>query len=114
VSSWEVNCAANNETNGVDLRTQGSALRKRDVVIGPTGRRLAKANIIDLSHNNAVGLPDPFLPKLPSVNGSTGVIKSFILPSNKTGVVCSRSTSHIYCPFAHSAKLEDVRGLIRG
>ncbi|KAI9438203.1 hypothetical protein H4582DRAFT_2076810 [Lactarius indigo] len=35
----------------------------------------------------AVGLPDRFLPTLPPTNGSTGVIKSFILPENKTGVM---------------------------
>ncbi|EKM57181.1 uncharacterized protein PHACADRAFT_160711 [Phanerochaete carnosa HHB-10118-sp] len=88
-SFWEVNCAANNETNGVDLKTQlpgsGSALRKRD--IGRTGRKLARAAIVDKSNSNAVGLPQQFIPTLSPVNGSTGVIKSFILPSNKTGVM---------------------------
>ena len=51
------------------------------------GRKLARAAIVDKSNNNAVGLPPQFIPSLPPANGSTGVIKSFILPGNKTGVV---------------------------
>ncbi len=41
----------------------------------------------------AVGLPGPFLPTLSPTDGSTGVIKSFILPGNKTGVVRVPATS---------------------
>ncbi|KAF8270058.1 hypothetical protein EI94DRAFT_1771038 [Lactarius quietus] len=37
--------------------------------------------------NTAVGLPGPSFPTLIPTNGSTGVIKSFILPGNKTGVM---------------------------
>jgi hypothetical protein len=80
VFSWEANCAAVPGTNGVDLKSD--ALNRRD-----SKQRLAKANIIDIAPKNAVGLPDPFLPTLPPTAGSTGVIKSFILPGNKTGVV---------------------------
>lgn len=51
------------------------------------GRPLARAAIIDTAPSNAVGLPQQFQPTLPQVNGSTGVIKSYILSDNKTGVV---------------------------
>ena len=37
--------------------------------------------------HTAVGIPGPFLPTLRPTDGSTGVIKSFVLPGNKTGVV---------------------------
>ncbi|KAG5351078.1 hypothetical protein C0989_008086 [Termitomyces sp. Mn162] len=50
-------------------------------------RRHAKGNIIDQSNSNAIGLPPQFIPSLPSVAGSEGVIKSYILPDNQTGVV---------------------------
>lgn len=46
-----------------------------------------KASIIDNSLKKAVNLPGPFIPTLPAVNGSGGVIKSFILDDKKTGVV---------------------------
>jgi len=50
-------------------------------------RNQARAVIIDTAPANAVGLPAPFLPSLPQTAGSTGVIKSYILPGNKTGVM---------------------------
>ena len=83
--SWETNCAANNETNGVDNKlTSGN--RRRDVE-PKSGRKLARAFIKDISPSNAIGLPPQFIPSLPLANGSTGVIKSYVLPGNKTGVV---------------------------
>ena len=83
-SSWEANCAANEQTNGIDFK-DGSQLSKLSV---KKTRKLAKANIRDLSGpKNAVGLPPQFEPTLPRVNGSEGVIKSYILPDKKTGVV---------------------------
>ena len=45
------------------------------------------ANIIDTAPGKGVGLPGPNLPTIPQTNTSTGVIKSYILPSNRTGVV---------------------------
>lgn len=79
-----MNCAANADTNGVDLRPSGPtpAVQKPE-------RKLAKAVIIDKAPGNAVGLPGQFVPNLPQTAGSTGVIKSYILPGNKTGVVSS-------------------------
>ncbi|KAH8990805.1 hypothetical protein EDB92DRAFT_2114806 [Lactarius akahatsu] len=80
-SYWANNCAANDQTNGVDLRSGSSVSRSQP--------RLARAALMDPAGQpkTAVGLPGPFLPNLPPTNGSTGVIKSFILPGNKTGVM---------------------------
>ncbi|KAH9077636.1 hypothetical protein EDB83DRAFT_2514350 [Lactarius deliciosus] len=80
-SYWANNCAANAQTNGVDLRSGSSVSRSQP--------RLARAALMDPAGQpkTAVGLPGPFLPNLPPTNGSTGVIKSFILPGNKTGVM---------------------------
>ena len=80
VCSWEANCAATEDTNGVDLK--GSQFHN-----DAKTKKRARAAIVDIAPKNAVGLPDPFLPTLPPASGSTGVIKSFILPGGKTGVV---------------------------
>ena len=50
-------------------------------------KKLAKGNIVDLSQKVSIGLPSQFEPTLPTVNGSEGVIKSYVLPDGKTGVV---------------------------
>ncbi|KAJ7594181.1 hypothetical protein C8J56DRAFT_1002138 [Mycena floridula] len=79
-SYWENNCAANDETNGIDL--------KANTFDKSIPRRVkAKAEIIDKSINKAVGLPTEFQPTLPSTAGSEDVIKSYILPGNQTGVM---------------------------
>lgn len=85
VCSWAVNCAAKPDTNGVDNKDSAvlANLSKRK-----TTRKLARAAIVDVSAKTAIGLPSEFQPTLPAVNGSEGVIKSFILPDKKTGVVC--------------------------
>ncbi|KAF8958955.1 hypothetical protein BDZ97DRAFT_1429044 [Flammula alnicola] len=81
-SYWANNCAANGQTNGVDLRRQSSLPKNAQ-----QPRKQAKANIIDGLLTKAVGLPSPFLPTAPPADGSEDVIKSFILPGNKTGVM---------------------------
>ena len=88
VSSWTNNCAANNETNGVDLRSGSSRPAKSQI-------RSPRAVLMDPAAKTptAVGLPSPFLPTLSPTDGSAGVIKSFILPGNKTGVVRVTATS---------------------
>ncbi|KAI5117463.1 hypothetical protein M0805_004067 [Coniferiporia weirii] len=82
-SFWENNCAANNATNGVDIKTQGSLTK----AVRQNGRPLAKASIVDIAPGNAIDLPQQFQPTLPQVNTSAGVIKSYILPDNETGVM---------------------------
>lgn len=53
------------------------------------GRKQPRAVIIDKAANG-VGLPSQFHPRLPELNGTSGVpIKSYILPDGKTGVVRS-------------------------
>ena len=79
IFSWANNCVANNQTNGVDQlsgsdHSQGLSRHHRAVVR-------------DQPPEMALGLPDPYVPNLPPTNGSTGAIKTYILPSNKTGVV---------------------------
>ena len=95
--SWANNCAANNQTNGVDYRMSG-------VSPDSGSPALARAALLDPStHLNTVaGLSDTFLPTLSPTNGSTGDVKSFILPGNKTGVVrvlCCLWVPHIMMPF---------------
>lgn len=48
---------------------------------------------------NAVALPDPYLPTAPPVTGTTEVIKSYILPGNKTGVMYVSSFGGDYYDF---------------
>ncbi|KAJ7178031.1 hypothetical protein C8R46DRAFT_1174054 [Mycena filopes] len=80
-SYWANNCAANAGTNGIDFK--GSA----GLTSGTPKRKQPKANIIDKSNNSAVGLPPQFEPTLPTVGGAEGVMKSYILPGNETGVM---------------------------
>ena len=68
-----------------------------------------RADIIDAFPSNGVGLPGMFVPTLPPVSGSGDVIKSYILPSNETGVVCFPSIADLDA-FVHV--LLDVRGLL--
>ncbi|KAF8651172.1 hypothetical protein AX16_004827 [Volvariella volvacea WC 439] len=79
-SYWANNCAANENTNGVDLKSSFSSFARGI-------KKRAKGEIIDKSSSNAVGLPEQFVPNLPLVDGSEGVIKSYILPDKKTGVM---------------------------
>ncbi|KAI0634239.1 hypothetical protein C8Q77DRAFT_1110664 [Trametes polyzona] len=80
---WALNCAANSGTNGVDFKNTGALT----ALSAKRTRKLAKAAIVDVSAKTAIGLPSEFQPTLPAVNGSEGVIKSFILPDKKTGVM---------------------------
>jgi hypothetical protein len=80
--SWANNCAAVEATNGADVTNSSiSARNRRDLPLR------ARANIIDGSAIQAIGLPGPFVPDLPQVDSNSGVIKSYILPDGKTGVV---------------------------
>ncbi|KAN0139277.1 hypothetical protein V8E53_002778 [Lactarius tabidus] len=81
-SYWANNCAANDETNGVDLRSSSG-------LAAQSQPRLARAELKDLGAqaHAAVSLPGSYTPTLTRTNRSTGVIKSFILPGNNTGVM---------------------------
>ncbi|EIN14491.1 hypothetical protein PUNSTDRAFT_140772 [Punctularia strigosozonata HHB-11173 SS5] len=86
-SYWANNCAATDATNGEDFRTTGVAPQVQSTEDG-VKKRLARGVIVDKKGPaNGVGLPNQFVPGLPAVNGSEGVIKSYILPGNKTGVM---------------------------
>ncbi|KAH9854591.1 hypothetical protein C2E23DRAFT_817110 [Lenzites betulinus] len=79
---WAVNCAVKPTTNGVDGKV--SALVERS---SGGSRKLAKAGIVDAASKLVIGLPSKSQPTLPSVNGSEDVVKSYILPDKKTGVM---------------------------
>ncbi|EIM87280.1 uncharacterized protein STEHIDRAFT_156264 [Stereum hirsutum FP-91666 SS1] len=79
-SFWANNCAANNATNGIDLNAQGLSHATTQSPLRARGALFAN------TRSNAIGLPQPFLPNLPPVNGSEDVIKSFVL-DNTTGVM---------------------------
>ncbi|KAG6816400.1 hypothetical protein H0H87_006312 [Tephrocybe sp. NHM501043] len=83
-SFWAANCAATSLTNGIDLKANQV---KTKAVASVNSRRLAKGDIIDKSNSNAIALPPQYVPSLPPVAGSGGVIKSFVLPDKKTGVM---------------------------
>ncbi len=82
--SWEANCAANAKTNGVDLRETASESQA-------PGPMIAKGVILDQSAGRVVRLPDAPVSesRLLPASDNDGVIKSFVLPGNKTGVVSS-------------------------
>lgn len=87
ITSWANNCAANSATNGVDVKTQGSIFSNARRQPGTDGRLQPVGNIVATGPANGVDLPQQFQPTLPQVNASAGVIKSYILPDKKTGVV---------------------------
>ncbi|KAM5545927.1 hypothetical protein V8D89_000053 [Ganoderma adspersum] len=82
---WAKNCVPNAQTNGIDYKNTGEMekLVKRSP---QRARKMAKASRID-KQKVAVGLPTQFEPTAPKLNGSEGVIKSYILPDGKTGVM---------------------------
>ena len=66
------------------MRSEGSVNGPLQTESGP---RRVRASAFDLSAKKDVALPGPFVPVLPTTGGSEGVIKSYVLPSNKTGVM---------------------------
>src|SRR5882757_4528885 len=88
--SWQANCAVKNTTNGVNYLEDSS---KNPQVEEPRSK-MPIAGIKDLLRPaSAVGLPPEFVPTIPSVPGSSGVVMSYILPDNHTGVVSNPSAS---------------------
>ncbi|THH12597.1 hypothetical protein EW146_g7542 [Bondarzewia mesenterica] len=78
-SYWANNCAANSDTNGVDMRLSSNLLKTRT-------KRSARG--IGRPPADAIGLPTQFQPNLPTVGaGASGVITSYVLPDNITGVM---------------------------
>ncbi|KAH8994242.1 hypothetical protein EDB92DRAFT_1850975 [Lactarius akahatsu] len=94
-SYWANNCAANNNTNG------------RDKSLGPGSSSAslgqhshARAARVDLVHHKTrIKLPDTLGSALTTADGSDGVIKSFILPGNQTGVMFVGSFEGDYFQF---------------
>jgi hypothetical protein len=78
--SWANNCAATNTTNGAAITPGKGSLETQP----QPKHRLAQAALVKSA---AIEFSDASLPTLTPTNGSTGSIKSYILPGNKTGVV---------------------------
>ncbi len=78
--SWEANCAANAQTNGIDYRNAISAFHV-------PGSKLAKGVILDQSVGRVAHPSDSLVPQMLPTPGSNGVVKSYVLPGDKTGVV---------------------------
>ncbi|KAH9012207.1 hypothetical protein EDB84DRAFT_1645112 [Lactarius hengduanensis] len=104
-SYWANNCAANNNTNGRDNSlgsgSGGASLGQRSH---------ARASRVDLVHHKTRIKPAANLRSaLTTADGSDGVIKSFILPSNKTGVMFVGS----FAPVNFSQFPVDVEAAVR-
>ncbi|CCO32378.1 hypothetical protein BN14_06438 [Rhizoctonia solani AG-1 IB] len=94
-SYWQTNCAANNETNGIDYRTSKSALARREL----TRKKRQPVAKMSAAPAKSVGLPQPNLPTQPDVINGTDVIKAYILPDKKTGVLMVGSFDGDYIGF---------------
>ncbi|KDN39431.1 hypothetical protein RSAG8_08837, partial [Rhizoctonia solani AG-8 WAC10335] len=94
-SYWQANCAANNATNGVDQRGAGTAIGRREL-IQKKRQPVAK---ISAAPAKSVGLPQPNLPTQPDVINGTDVIKAYVLPDKKTGVLMVGSFGGDYVGF---------------
>lgn len=79
--SWAENCAATSETNGVNLLTGLDSVTASNRA-SPSRRARGMIKNAGIS----AALPMESVPSLPPTDGSSGVIKSFILPDNTTGV----------------------------
>ncbi|KAF7292921.1 TSPc domain-containing protein [Mycena indigotica] len=80
-SFWANNCVANDETNGVDFKNPS-------IVPSPMRRRREPiASIVDKSVSSAFGLPPQFQPTLPVQGDNQGIMKAYVLPGNRTGVL---------------------------
>ncbi|KAI0752696.1 hypothetical protein C8Q80DRAFT_1267209 [Daedaleopsis nitida] len=94
---WDANCAANADTNGVDLKVNISSFSKKPQ------HMLAKGDVVDNSMKSAVGLPSQFEPKAQTVGGNDAV-QSYILPDKKTGVLFVGS----FAPFDYEGFQTDI------
>ncbi|KAG8683239.1 hypothetical protein FRC09_016209, partial [Ceratobasidium sp. 395] len=94
-SFWNVNCAANELTNGVDYRNS-TASAKRDLLVK---KRRPIARAVATPAKGVTGLPSPYQPAQPDVINGTGVIKAYVLPDKKTGVLMVGSFGGDYVGF---------------
>ncbi|CAE6396376.1 unnamed protein product [Rhizoctonia solani] len=94
-SYWQANCAANNNTNGVDFRQPEPGFANRKLM---QKKRQPEAKI-DVGPAKSADLPQPNLPTQPDVINGTGVIKAYVLPDKKTGVLMVGSFGGDYVGF---------------
>ncbi|KAG9126864.1 hypothetical protein FRC07_001649 [Ceratobasidium sp. 392] len=93
-SFWQANCVADEYTNGIDYRDTSAAV-KRDM-LEKKRRPIAK---VSSSPAKGVGLPTPYQPTQPDIINGTGVIKAYVLPDKKTGVLMVGSFGGDYVGF---------------
>ncbi|KAH9854597.1 hypothetical protein C2E23DRAFT_817149 [Lenzites betulinus] len=75
---WANNCAANEDTNGVDLKLESDLL---------STKKHTKSMLARNFNKTPIPLPSQFHPKLPLLDGGDDAMQSYILPDNKTGVM---------------------------
>jgi hypothetical protein len=83
IVSWANNCAANDLTNGVDLK---SVTR---VLLSQQKKRSPRGVFIDKSMSNTSAISTRLVPTLPTVGESSAVIKSFMLDKTTAVVGCT-------------------------
>ncbi|TFK19252.1 hypothetical protein FA15DRAFT_760162 [Coprinopsis marcescibilis] len=105
---WDTNCAVIESTNGVDFKDHfplpdpdpepspepTPSTDPSDPDPSPTPdsqrrppRRHMKGSVLDPSLHISLDLPEPYLPTIPSSEGSQFVFKNYLLPDNVTGVM---------------------------
>ncbi|KAI0733286.1 hypothetical protein C8Q72DRAFT_873651 [Fomitopsis betulina] len=78
-SYWANNCAANNETNGVDYLTEGATSSRSSAIRQPRAALAAQTS-------QGVGIPSQFYPNLTAIAGGD-ILWSYVLPDKRTGVM---------------------------
>ncbi|EUC56044.1 peptidase S41 family protein [Rhizoctonia solani AG-3 Rhs1AP] len=97
-SYWQANCAAKNNTNGVDLR--------QPVDIGRfklSEKKRQPMAEITAGPAQSIDLPQPNLPTQPDITNGAEVIKAYILPDKKTGVLMVGSFGGDYVRFQNDS-----------
>ncbi|CAE6473945.1 unnamed protein product [Rhizoctonia solani] len=107
-SYWQANCVARNNTNGVDFRQSGDIGRFK--MSEKKRRPMAE---IGAGPAQSIDLPRPNLPTQPDITNGTGVIKAYVLPDKKTGVLMVGSFGGDYVGFQNDvygalSKLKDA------
>ncbi|CAE6411508.1 unnamed protein product [Rhizoctonia solani] len=93
-SYWQANCAANNNTNGVDFRQSGNTERLK-----LTQKKRQPVAEISTGPAQSVGLPRHNIPTQPDMSSGTAEVKGYVLPDNKTGVLMVGSFGGDYDQF---------------
>lgn len=105
LGSWANNCAANNETNGVDYLTEGATSSRSSAIRQPRAALAAQTS-------QGVGIPSQFYPNLTAIAGGD-ILWSYVLPDKRTGVVRSISVCPSMIRLERFILSADVRRVFR-